>query len=153
MTWNIFNAKSTCTFHLGTVDKQLLPCLKWILSIKQNPLHPPVLNKHYQDKWNTNQNQMKKTNPFYIVFQVLKVLFCKIIHQIFYLLLFYISFHISRHHFSFHSFSTSFNIIWKKDFCHKFSFFNGFTQPHLLNSQNPLSMTKVFCQCSLNCGW
>ena len=35
-----------------------------------------------------------------------------------------------------------------------FSFFNGFTQPlppllHPLNSQNPLSMTKDFCRCSL----
>ena len=65
----------------------------------------------------------------------------------------FISFYISRHHFS-QVFRTSFNIIWKKDFRHKFSFFNGFTQTslphsHPLNSQNPLSVTKVFCQCSL----
>ena len=38
----------------------------------------------------------------------------------------------------------------KKDFRHEFSFFNGFTQiPHPLNGQNPLSMIKVFCRCSL----
>ena len=30
--------------------------------------------------------------------------------------------------------------IWKKDFCHKFSFFNRFTQtPQPLNDQNPLA--------------
>ena len=40
----------------------------------------------------------------------------------------------------------------KKDFCHKFSFFwriHSIPHPHPLNSQNPLSATKVFCQCSL----
>ena len=46
-------------------------------------------------------------------------------------------------------FRTSFNVTCKKDFCRKFSF-NGFTQIYIpLNAQNPLSMTKVFCQCSL----
>ena len=41
-------------------------------------LHPPVLNGQYQDGWNTNQNQMKNAQPFYTVFQVLKVLLIKI---------------------------------------------------------------------------
>ena len=65
----------------------------------------------------------------------------------------FISFYISRY-FS-QVFRTSFNIIWRKDFCHKFSFFNGLIQPppsthhHPLNSQNPLSMIILFCQCSL----
>ena len=37
----------------------------------------------------------------------------------------------------------------KKDFCHKF-YFNSCTQtPHSLNDQNPLSVMKVFCWCSL----
>ena len=37
-----------------------------------------------------------------------------------------------------------------QDFRHKFSFFNRFTQiPNPLNGQNSLSLTKVFCQCSL----
>ena len=44
-------------------------------------------------------------------------------------------------------FRTSFNINYlKKDFCHKLSFFNGFTEtPCPLKDQNPLSVTKVFC--------
>ena len=46
--------------------------------------HPLVLNGQYQDEWNINQNWMKNTLPFYIVFQVLKVLLCRISHQIFY---------------------------------------------------------------------
>ena len=41
-------------------------------------------------------------------------------------LVIFISFYISRYHFS-QIFRTSFNI-WQKDFCHKFSFFNRFTQ-------------------------
>ena len=41
-------------------------------------------------------------------------------------LVIFISFYISRYHFS-QIFRTSFNI-WQEDFCHKFSFFNGFTQ-------------------------
>ena len=67
------------------------------------------------------------------------------------LFLFVICFYISRYHFS-RILRTSFNNIWIKYFRHKFSFFNGFTQPpfHPLNSQNPLCVTKIFCRCSLN---
>ena len=46
------------------------------------------------------QPEMKNTPPFYFISQVLKVLFikiCKISHQTFYFLLFFISFYISRH--------------------------------------------------------
>ena len=35
---------------------------------------PPVLNRQNLDGCNTNQNQMKNAHPFYIVFEVLKVL-------------------------------------------------------------------------------
>ena len=42
------------------------------------PRTPPVFNGQYQNGWNANQNQMKNTQPFYITFQVLKVLLIKI---------------------------------------------------------------------------
>ena len=42
--------------------------------------------------------------------------------------------------------------LFEKDFRHKFSFCNRFTQTsHPLNGQNMLSVTKVFCQFSLKC--
>ena len=59
------------------------------------------------------------------------------------------SFYISRYHFL-QIFLTSFNIVWKKYFGHKFPFFNEFTQIHNpLNFQNLLSVTKSFCPYSL----
>ena len=84
------------------------------------------------------QNKTKKN-------QVLKVLLIKIwkiqsLDLLF--LVVFIGFYISR--FFAQVFGTSFNIIWKKDFCHKFSFFDGFTTSHHhpLNQQNPLSVTS-----------
>ena len=78
-------------------------------------------------------------------------------HQIFYFFLFHTSLlYISRHRFS-QIFRTSLNIICKKDFRHEiFPFFYGPPRtpppppPHSLNSQNQLSVTKVFCRYSLN---
>ena len=73
---------------------------------------------------------MKNTPPVYILFQVLQVTLiniCKISHQIFYFLLLYVNFYIIRHNFS-KIIRTSFIIILKKDFCHKFFFFSRFTQ-------------------------
>ena len=75
---------------------------------------------------------MKNTPAIYTAFQVLKVILvyikiCKMNHQIFYFLLFYTSLYISRHHFS-QIFRTSLNIICKKGFRHKFSFFNVSTE-------------------------
>ena len=50
----------------------------------------------------------------------------------------------------FYNFLQLHSTLSKKDFCRKFSFFNGFTQtPHPLNSQNLLSVTKDFWQFSL----
>ena len=84
------------------------------------------------------QNKTKKN-------QVLKVLLIKIwkiqsLDLLF--LVVFIGFYISR--FFAQVFRTSFNIIWKKDLCHKFSFFDGFTTSHHhpLNQQNPLSVTS-----------
>ena len=42
------------------------------------PPQPRVLKEQNQDGWNTNQNQLKNTHLFHIVFEVLKVLFIKI---------------------------------------------------------------------------
>ena len=92
----------------------------------------------------------------YALFQVLKLLLikiCKIQLLDLLFLVVFISFYISRYHFS-QILRTSFNNIWKKDFCHEFSFFIKFTQtPQPLNGQNPLSMTKVFYRCSLHRWW
>ena len=62
------------------------------------------------------------------------------------------------HLFLYQQISFSFNFLElhsalsEKDFCGKFSFFNEFTQtPHPINSQNLLSVTKVFCQFFLKC--
>ena len=104
---------------------------------------------------NMDNIKMDRTlsKTFYIVFQVLKVLLikiCKIQPLDLLFLVAFISFYISRYHFS-QVFRTSFNIIWKKDFRHKFSFFNRFTQAPtlILLTANPLSVRKVFRQCSL----
>ena len=95
---------------------------------------------------NIKMDRILTRQNFYIVFQILKVLLIKICKMQSLDLLFYvvfISFYISRYHFS-QVFRTSSNIIWKKDFLHKFFYFNGLTYPHLhpRNSQSPLSMTK-----------
>ena len=104
--------------------------LNGFCSLSEKSPISPALNGQYQDEWNTKQNRMKNTPPFYIVFQVLQVILiniCRISHQIFYFLLFYVSFDISRHYFL-QIIRTSYIIIWKKDFCHKLSFFNWFAQ-------------------------
>ena len=66
---------------------------------------------------------MKNAHPFYIVFQVLKILPSDLLF-----LVVYISFYFSRYHF--HKFLELHSILTgkKKDFHHKRSFFNGFTQ-------------------------
>ena len=93
------------------------------------------------------------TCPFYILFQVLKVLLvkiCKIQTTDLLFLVIFISFYISAASF-FTNFQNFNQHYLKKDFCHRFSFFKWIhspSPPHPLNAQNPLSMTKVFCQCS-----
>ena len=70
------------------------------LSKKKPPL---VLNGQYQDKWKTNQNQMKNNPLFVLYFKFWRLPLmniCKIHHQTFDFLLLYISLSISRHHFS-----------------------------------------------------
>ena len=123
-----------------------------------SPLPPPALfltDNIKMAEYQTKSNKKYMLFLHYIIFQVLKVLLIKIFKvqppDLLFIIVF-ITFYISRYHFS-QSFRTSFNIIRKKDFRHKFSFFNRFTQtpsPHPLNGQNMLSRTIVFCQCFLN---
>ena len=96
---------------------------------------------------------MKNTCLFYNVFQVLNIHLIKISKTeppdlLFFVV--FINFYISRYYFS-QIFRTSFNYYYlEKRFCHKSFALNQLTQtPHLLNDQNPLNMTKVFCRCSL----
>ena len=50
-----------------------------ILSVKQKKKkNSPVLKRQNQDGCNINQNQLKNTHLFHIVFEVLKVLLIKI---------------------------------------------------------------------------
>ena len=104
------------------------------MSVKQKKPTPLFLTDNIKmDRIYTNQNEMKNICHFYIVLQVLKVFLIKICKtqppDLLFLAVF-ISFYISRYHFS-QIFRISFNIIWKKAFCHEFSFSNRFTQtPH-----------------------
>ena len=98
---------------------------------------------------------MKNSCPFYLIFQVLKVLLIKICKieppDLFFLLLFLLAFTsadiIFRKYLELHSTLLS----EKKYLRQKFSFSNGFTNyhtPQSLNGQNPLSVTKDFFDAS-----
>ena len=66
---------------------------------------------------------------------------------------FSISFYSSRYHFL-TNFQKFIQPYLKKCFCHIFSLFTDSPKlPHLLNSQNPLSLRKVFYECSLSKLW
>ena len=106
-----------------------------------------LLNGQYQIWWNTRQNYMKLHASFTLSFKYYRqVLFIK---RYFLPCCFRWAFTSADIIFC-NFFLTSFNIVWKKDFRHKFSFFNGFTQTHNpLNGQNLLSVTKSFCPYSL----
>ena len=123
------------------------------MSVKLKKTPPPstVLNGQYQDGQITNQNQKKNTCHFYNVFQVLEVLFikiCKIQPLDLLFIVVFNSFCISKQ-ISFSQLHSGLSA--KKIFCHEFSLFNRFMQtPTPLNSQNLLSMTNFFCQCSIN---
>ena len=94
------------------------------LLTKNRPLTPLLLTDNIEIDRVPAKIKWKYMSLFHCI---LKIKICMISHQIFYFLLFiFISFYISRYYFS-QIFGTSFNI-WQKDFCHKFSFFNRFTQ-------------------------
>ena len=119
--------------------------LKGFCLLSKNPT-PLFLKGKYQDGYNTNQNFL------HCISCVLLIKIYKIQSLGLLFLVVFINFYISRYHFS-KDLRTSFNIIWKKNFRHKFSFFNGSLNSvplaHPLNSQNPLSLTKDFCHCCL----
>ena len=99
---------------------------------------------------------MKNFGALYI-FQILKVLLIikeykiQLVYQFLYFLLVYIASEFTLADIIFTTFWNLIQHLLKKDFRHQFSFFNGFTQsPHRLNDSNSLSVTKVFCWCSLN---
>ena len=82
---------------------------------------------------------------------------CKMSHQIFYFLLFYTSLYISRHHFPqifrILELRSTLPATARKIFVTNFPSLTDplrNPRPHPLSSRNPLSVTKVFCQCSLN---
>ena len=97
---------------------------------------------------NINMNTIfgtKNTSPFHIIFQILKVFLIKTERKIqppdLLFIAVLISFYISRYHFS-QIFRTSFNIIWKTDFRHEFSFFHGWQRffvdaPFMVKSKLP----------------
>ena len=120
------------------------------------PLRKPPLfltGNINQDGWNTNQNQMKNTCFFYIVFQVWKVLLKELVrhtYQIFYFLLFYtviLAFTTSAD-IIFHKFLELHSTSEKKMFVTIFPFLTNSLKPPTLNDQNPLSMMKDSCRCS-----
>ena len=117
------------------------------MSVKQRSPQPSVLNRQNQDGQNTNKDQMKNSCPFYIVFQVLKVLLInisKIKPPDLLILVAFISFYMRRYQ-SLELYST---LSEKKISVTDFPFLTdslNHPQPHSLNGQNnPLNMTKVF---------
>ena len=101
-------------------------------------------------KWKIN------TCPFYILFQVLKVIFIKIckIHPLDLLFLVFVAF--TSEDIIFHKgleLHSTLSEKKKKIFVTNFPFLTDSLNPHPhpLNNQSLLSMTKVFCWCSLMC--
>ena len=100
------------------------------------PLPPPVLSRLTISRWIDRiptkiKWKMHALSTLYFKFWrkfLCLIKICKTQTPDLYLLgIVCITFYISKNYF-WQTFRTSFNIIWKKDFCHKFYFFNGFTQ-------------------------
>ena len=125
----------------------------WILSIKQKlPTSRPLFLRDNNNikcvpmwwvVYQTKSNE--KYIPFYIIFQVLKVLLIKIckIEPPDLLLIVLISFYITE--IIFHKFLEIHSTLFgKKIFVTIFPFFNRFTNPHPLNSQKSTKRDKSF---------
>ena len=100
-----------------------------------------ALNRECHDTYNTNQYQMKNTCPFYILFQVLKVLLIKIckIHlaDLLFLVVF-ISFYISRYQFFYKCLELHSTLSEKKIFVSNFPFLTDPLKP-------PTPLTPKIC--------
>ena len=119
-------------------------------SLSKNPFIPPhphplsssilpLLNGQYHSASNPNHKFWEGTSVKSYKIQLPVFLFL-VLH------------YIRRYHF--HNILELHSTLFEKNFRPKFSFFNGFTpspQPHLLNGQNLLNVTKVFCRFSLKC--
>ena len=99
-------------------------------------------------KMDTNQNQMKNTCSFYIVFQLSKELLikiCKIKPQD--LLFLFVLLAFTSADIIFHKYLKLYSPYQKRRFSSRVFFFNGFPQPpplHTFSSQNLLSINKFF---------
>ena len=124
--------------HCQPLSANIFRHAQRILSVKQPPSplqNLPAVNRQCQNGQDTNQNQMKNTCPFHIVFQILKARLCKIEPPYLLFLAVFISFYIIRYHFS-QIFRTSLNIISKKDFRHEFSFYRIHSKPLHSSAEN-----------------
>ena len=107
-------------------------------NLLSDPSHPPLL----QSQAKLNEKQLVTC----------LLVYCKyfIWYVVLYFFLLYITSALTAADIIFYNFLEPNPTFSEKNFHHKFSFFNRFTQiPHPLKGQNPLSMTKVFCWCSL----
>ena len=125
------------------------------MSVKQNRPTSLFLTDNAKMDGIPTKNKPKTQTLFALYFKFRRYFLQKFVrynHQIFYFFLFYISFYISRYPFQKDIFlkfyRTSFNITWKKYFCHEFPFQQIHSNLPPFNSQNLLSMTKVFYRCS-----
>ena len=127
--------------------------------LSKNPTPPGSLRKilsswmEYQAKLNEKCTPVLHCISIYIVFQALKVRFIKSYKIWLRVLLFLVVLHQLLHQqiSFFTTFQSLIQIYLKKDFCHEFLFFSRLTQTlKLLDGQNLLSVTKVFCRCSLS---
>ena len=153
--WSSLITVALYTDTYGIVDKQLLSYITYFLRKVKNPPLPPhalfLTDKNdlngipYKIKWKIHACLVHCISSFEGAFYKK----CKTRYQFCYFLLFYISFYIKQISFL-QLFRTLFYIFWKSNSHYEFSFVNVFTQSsNPLNDQNPLSVTKLFCRCSL----
>ena len=126
--------------------------LNRFLSLSKNPFTPPqpipfplpilpILNGQYQAAWNANHRFWEDTSVKSYKIQLPVFLFF-VLHQFLYQQILFLQFH---------------SALSERNFCPKFSFFDEFTtlppQPHHLNGQNLLNVTRFFVDLPENVFW